>query len=142
MQTLIQDLRDSPQLFLEILLQDTRHAVRRLWKARAFTITTILTLALGIGATTSIFTLVHAVLLKSLPVSKPEDLYRLGKEAHCCVLGGYTQNKEFSIVSYELYQHFRDNTKGFAELAAFRAGGGWPFGVRRASDADGTALFG
>jgi hypothetical protein len=141
MQALIQDLRYSPRVFFEILLQDTRYAVRRLWQARAFTITTILTLALGIGATTSIFTLVHAVLLKSLPVSKPEDLYRLGKEAHCCVLSGYTQNKEFSIVSYELYQHFRDNTKGFAELAAFRAGGGWPFGVRRASDAESAQRY-
>src|SRR3984885_766924 len=60
------DQRGLP--FMETLIQDTRHAFRRLRKAPAFTITTILTLALGIGATTSIFTLVHAVLLKSLPV--------------------------------------------------------------------------
>jgi macrolide transport system ATP-binding/permease protein len=62
--------------FLETLAQDTRHALRRLRKALAFTITTVLTLALGIGATTSIFTLVHAVLLKSLPVANPNELYR------------------------------------------------------------------
>ncbi|HUE24089.1 MAG TPA: permease prefix domain 1-containing protein [Bryobacteraceae bacterium] len=55
--------------FLETLLQDTRHALSRLRKAPAFTITTVLSLALGIGATTSIFTLIHAVLLKSLPVA-------------------------------------------------------------------------
>jgi len=65
--------------FVETLLWDTRHALRRLRLAPAFTIATVLTLALGIGATTSIFTLVHAVLLKSLPVASPGELYRLGK---------------------------------------------------------------
>ena len=48
-------------------------------KGTRFTVTTVLTLALGIGATTSIFTLVYAVLLKSLAVANPEQLYRLGK---------------------------------------------------------------
>ena len=114
------DQRGLP--FMETLMQDTRHALRRLRKAPAFTITTVLTLALGIGATTSIFTLVHAVLLKSLPVANPGELYRLGKEARCCYWGGYSQEKEFSLVSYDLYKHFRDSTKGFAELAAFQAG--------------------
>jgi len=123
------DQRGFP--FLESLIQDTRHALRRLRMAPAFTITTVLTLALGIGATTSIFTLVHAVLLKSLPVANPGELYRLGKEARCCYLGGYSQEKEFSLVSYDLYKHFRDNTKGFAELAAFSAVQ-LQFGIRRA----------
>jgi predicted permease len=122
--------------FMETLLQDSRHAVRRLRNAPAFTVTTILTLALGIGATTSIFTLVHAVLMKSLAVSNPNDLYRLGKETHCCVWGGYGQSREFSLVSYELYKHFRDNTKGFEELAAFQAGGSSLFGVRRAGSTE------
>src|SRR6185369_6091607 len=90
-----------------------------------------LTLALGIGATTAIFTLVHAVLLKSLPVSNPDQLYRLGNNPRCCMEGGYNQGQEFSIVSYELYKHFRDNTKGFEELAAFQAGQA-RLGVRRA----------
>jgi predicted permease len=99
--------------FFEILLQDTRHAMRRLRNEPLFTLTTALTLALGIGATTSIFTLVHAVLLKPLAVSNPSQLYRLGRETHCCDYGGYQQYKEFSIVSYDLYKYFRDNTKGF-----------------------------
>lgn len=115
---------------LETLTQDTRQALQRLRKAPAFTITTVLTLALGIGATTSIFTLVHAVLLKSLPVAKPGELYRLGKEARCCYYGGYSQDKEFSLVSYDLYKYLRDNTEGFAELAAFPAVEPL-FGVRR-----------
>ncbi len=75
-------------VWLEHLWQNARHALRRLRKAPAFTITATLTLALGIGATTSIFTLAHAVLLKSLPVSNPSQLYRLGNEPHCCVWGG------------------------------------------------------
>lgn len=113
--------RDQRRLLIvDTMLRDTRYALRCLRKAPAFTATTILTLALGIGATTSIFTLVHAVLLKSLPVANPSDLYRLGREVHCCVWGGYSQGSEFSIVSYDLYKYFRDNTKGFAELAAFK----------------------
>jgi predicted permease len=129
-----EDYRDQRGLpFVETLWQDTRHALRRLRRAPVFTVTTVATLALGIGATTSIFTLVHAVLLKSLSVSRPDELYRLGKETHCCVWGGYNQDKEFSLVSYDLYRHFRDNTEGFAELAAFQAGGSL-FGVRRAGD--------
>ena len=105
--------------FVETLLSDTRHALRRLRMAPAFTSATVLTLALGIGATTSIFTLVHAVLLKSLPVANPGELYRLGKESRCCYQGGYSQEKEFSLVSYDLYKYLRNNTKGFSELAAF-----------------------
>jgi predicted permease len=121
--------------FLETLVQDTRHTLRRLRKAPVFTITTVLTLALGIGATTSIFTLVHAVILRSLAVAKPDELYRLGKESRCCWWGGYSQENEFSLVSYPLYEHFRDNTKGFAELAAFAAS--WDlFGVRRAGSSE------
>jgi predicted permease len=133
------DQRGLP--FIETLRQDTRHALLRLRNAPAFAITTVLTLALGIGATTSIFTLVDAVLLKTLSVANPGDLYRLGKEIHCCVWGGYSQDREFSIVSYELYKHFRDNTQGFAELAAFQAGGGSAFGVRRLSDVEAAQSY-
>ena len=115
---------------LERLIQDTRYALRRLRMAPAFTISTVLTLALGIGATASIFTLVHAVLLGSLPVSKPEQLYRLGQKSRCCYFGGYAQENEFSLVSYEMYQRFRDKMHGFEELAAFSAVQ-YGFSVRR-----------
>ena len=125
---------------METLLQDTRHTLRRLRKSPAFTVTVVLTLALGIGATTSIFTLVHAVLLKSLAVANPAELYRLGKEARCCYFGGYSQQKEFSIFSYDLYKYFRDSTQGFAELAAFQAGGSL-FGVRRSSRAEAAQSY-
>jgi len=116
---------------VDALVQETGHALRRLRLAPAFTIAAVLTLALGIGATTAIFTLVHAVLLKSLPVSKPDELYRLGLTSRCCYYGGYSQDREFSLVSYELYTHLRDHTPGFTDLAAFSAGEA-SFGVRRA----------
>jgi predicted permease len=116
---------------VESLIRDVRYAWRRLRMAPAFTIATVLTLALGIGATTSIFTLAHAVLLKSLPVANPDELYRLGIESRCCFYGGaFSQDNEFSIVPYELYGHLRDNTNGFVELAAFSARE-FLFGVRR-----------
>jgi MacB-like periplasmic core domain len=126
--------------FLETLIQDTRHALRRLRMAPAFTIATVLTLALGIGATTSIFTLVHAVILKSLPVANPGELYRLGRETHCCYVGGYSQDKEFSLVSYELYEYLRDNTKGFSELAAFPSVEHL-FGVRRSGSSEAAQSY-
>lgn len=136
MEAIREEYRDQSGLpALETLLQDTRHAARRLRKAPAFTISVVLTLALGIGATTSIFTLVDAVLLKSLPVAKPEQLYRLGKQAECCYLGGYSQDAEFSLVSYDLYKYLRDHTPGFSQLAAFPASEPL-FGVRRTGAAE------
>lgn len=56
-------------------------------------------------------------------------------QARCCYWGGYSQDKEFSLVSYELYQHLRDNTRGLTELAAFSAAQP-QFGVRRAGRAE------
>ena len=132
------DQRGLP--FAETLIRDSRLALRRLRMAPAFTVATMLTLGLGIGATTSIFTLAHAVLLKSLPVAKPDELYRVGKEAHCCYLAGYSQDKEFSLVSYDLYKYLRDNTQGFAELAAFPAVD-LLFGVRRSGNSEAAQTY-
>ena len=85
------DQRGLP--FMETLIQDTRHAARRLRMAPAFSITTVLTLALGIGATTSIFTLVHAVLLKSLPVAKPGELTVWEKRHVAAIWAGTVRTK-------------------------------------------------
>jgi len=124
-------------LWLDHLAQDTRYALRRLRKTPAFTLTAVFTLALGIGATTTIFTLVNAVMLKSLPVTKPEQLYRVGNTFDCCVTGGYVEQGDFSLVSHELYQHLRDNAPGFEELAAFSADV-QPLGARQAGSARGA----
>ncbi len=125
---------------VETLIRDLRYSLRRLRMTPVFTITTVLTLALGIGATTAIFTLAHAVLMKSLAVSRPDELYRLGKEARCCYWGGYSQDKEFSLVSYDLYKYLRDNTAGFAELAAFQASQ-MLFGIRRAGSSEAAQSY-
>jgi predicted permease len=110
------------------LREDIRYALRQFAHAPGFTATAVLTLALGIGATTAIFTLVHAVLLKSLPVAKPSELYRVGDVENCCVNGGLQDN--WSLFSYDKYKTFRDGTPGFLELAAFQAGRSL-IGVRR-----------
>jgi putative ABC transport system permease protein len=107
---------------------DLRYAMRQFVHAPGYTATAVLTLALGIGATTAIFTLVHAVLLKSLPVARPEELYRVGNNENCCVNGGLQD--DWSLFSYDKYKTFRDGTTGFLELAAFQAGRGLA-GVRR-----------
>jgi predicted permease len=100
--------------------EDVRYALRQFRKSPGFTTTAVLTLALGIGATTSIFTLVHAVLLKSLPVANPGQLVRVGNEENCCINGGLQDN--WSLFSYEQYKQFKANTPGFEELAAMQAG--------------------
>lgn len=102
------------------IIDDVRYALRQFAHAPGFTGTVVLTLALGIGATTAIFTLVHAVLLRSLPVTKPSELYRVGDIEKCCVNGG--MQEDWSIFSYEKYKALRDGTSGFTELAAFQAG--------------------
>ena len=67
------------------LFRDIRYALRQLRKTPGFTFVCVLTFALGIGANTAIFTLVDAVMLKSLPVAKPKELFRLGNAFDCCV---------------------------------------------------------
>src|SRR6187402_555006 len=105
-------------------MQEIRAAMRRLLKSPAFSITVIPTMALGIGANTAIFTLVHSVLLKSLPVADPKTLYRVGDLDDCCVNGGFiNDNGDFDIFSYDLYKHFQETTPEFEELAAMQSGG-------------------
>ncbi len=115
------------------MLADLRDALRQLRKAPGFAATVVITLALGIGATTAIFTLVHQVILKSLPVTKPDELWRIGDKIRCCNWGGYTQGNDgdFSLFSWEAYKHFREHTPEFTDLAALQAGNS-PLGVRRA----------
>jgi len=114
------------------MLTDLRDALRQLRKAPGFTATALITLALGIGATTAIFTLVHQVMLKSLPVTKPDQLWRIGDKVRCCNWGGYTQSDDgdFALFSWEAYRNFRAHTPEFVDLAALQAGNA-SLGVRR-----------
>ncbi len=123
-------------MWLESILLDVRYALRQLRKSPGFTIPSVLTLALGIGATTAIFTLVQQVMLQSLPVTRPDQLWLIGDEPHCCAWGGYSQDSNdeagnWSLFSWEAYKLFRANTPGFQDLAALQAGN-MPLGMRRA----------
>jgi predicted permease len=105
------------------LLQDLHYALRQLRKAPGFALTAVLTLALGIGANTAIFTLVQGILLRSLPVTDPARLYRIGDTDNCCVNGGFvSDNGDFDIFSYDLYLHLKNSAPEFEELAAVQAG--------------------
>jgi len=104
-------------------MHDLIFALRRLRKSPGFVATVILTISLGIGANTAIFTLVHAVLLQSLPVVNPASLYRVGDLDDCCVNGGFmNDNGDFSLFSYDLYRHFQNTSPEFEQLTAFQAG--------------------
>src|SRR6266568_1835126 len=120
---------------MSTLIEDLRYAFRRLRQSPGFAAVCVITLALGIGANTAIFTLVNAVMLKSLPVASPKQLYRLGNDNNCCVLGGFQDN--WAIYSYSLYEQFRDHTPEFSEMAAFQ--GGLPSLSVRRSGAAGPA---
>jgi predicted permease len=100
---------------------ELRYALRQFWVARVFTATAVLTLALGIGGTTAIFTLIHAVMLRSLPVSDPSRLYRIGDGDNCCVQGG--PQDRWGLFSYPLFERLKAATPEFESLTAFQAGG-------------------
>ena len=106
-----------------------RYALRQFRMSPVFTAAAVLTLALGIGGTTAIFTLVHAVMLRSLPVTDPGRLYRIGEGDDCCVEGG--PQDDWGLFSYPLYERLKANAPEFEEVAAFQGGRG-QLSVRRA----------
>ena len=113
-------------------IQDVHFALRQLRKTPAFTITVLLTLALGIGANAAIFTLVHTVLLQNLPVVDPSTLVRLGNDNQCCVNGGARGDDHYTLFATETYKYLRKNIPEFEELTAMQAGFGYrPVTVRR-----------
>jgi macrolide transport system ATP-binding/permease protein len=115
--------------------QDVRYTLRQLRKSPGFTVTVVITLALGIGANTAIFTLVHGILLRSLPVTDPSLLYRIGDTDDCCVEGGFQgDDGDFSLFSYDLYQHLQKSAPEYEQLAAVQAGL-WQWSFRRGNEA-------
>src|SRR5690242_4947969 len=103
-------------------LAHVRYSLRQFRLAPGFTATAVLTLALGIGGTTAIFTLIDAVMLRSLPVTDPSTLYRVGEGDDCCVEGG-PQDK-WGFYPYPLFQRLKAAAPEFAEVTAFQAGMG------------------
>ncbi len=98
-----------------------RYAIRQFRLSPVFTAAAILTLSLGIGGTTAIFTLIHAVMLRSLPVTDPESLYRIGDGDNCCVQGG--PQDRWGMFSFPLFERLKAEAPEFEQLTAFQAGG-------------------
>ena len=98
-----------------------RYILRQFRMSPVFTAAATLTLALGIGGTTAIFTMIHAVMVRSLPVSDPALLYRIGDGDDCCVEGG--PQDRWGMFSYPLFERLKAAAPEFEEVAAFQAGG-------------------
>ena len=99
---------------MNALLQDLRYAIRVMLKSPGFTAVAIISLALGIGANTSIFSVVNALLLKPLPYKNPEQLAQVFREYE--QTGKGVERSE--IWSYPKFSALRDNNDSFAQIAA------------------------
>src|SRR5215469_8409136 len=101
--------------FVEGLAQDLRYGLRMLGKSPGFACVAVLTLALGIGANTAIFSVVDAMLLRPLPFPEPTRLVRLWE---CHASRGYFRN----VVNPLNFLDWRGNTKSFEGMAALSGG--------------------
>jgi predicted permease len=125
-----QSHEQRPSFSLETLIQDVRYALRQLRKSRGFTVTAVLTLALGIGANAAIFTLVNAILLKNLHVVDPSTLIRIGNNTECCVNYGTAEDSgagddgSYALFATDTWQQLQKNAPEFEELAAMQSGFG------------------
>jgi predicted permease len=123
---------------METLLKDLKYGFRGLLKRKGFAAIAVVTLALGIGANTAIFTLVNAVMLKSLPVTDPEQLVLFsGMTGEGTSIEDTPRTGEWSRYSYASYVYLRDHNQSFQDIAALRSGIS-RLSVRRA-DAQGAA---
>ena len=110
---------------LDSLWKDIRFSWRGLLKRPAFTLVALVILALGIGANTAIFTLINAVVLKPLPVTKPEELVLfndLPNEGTSTLDDGDIPSGRTERFSYASYRYFREHDPSFQDLSAFRSG--------------------
>jgi predicted permease len=122
---------------VESLGQDVRFGVRQLLKSPGFSLVAILSLALGIGANTAIFTLINDLLLKSLPVHAPDQLVSFGKGSGGGRLGS-VQPGAVDMFTYDFYKRIERDHEPFEGVAAFSS---FPtmMSVRRGAGASGAA---
>src|SRR6185295_6375096 len=97
-----------------------RYALRQFRLSPVFTAAAVLTLSVGIGGTTAIFTLMNAVMLRSLPVTDPASLYRIGDGNDCCVEGG--PQGRWGMYSFALFERLKAEAPEFDQVTAFQAG--------------------
>jgi hypothetical protein len=98
------------------MLNDIRYGLRQLWKHPAFTIIAVLTLALGIGANTAIFSVVNAVLLKPLPFPAPEELVAIGSVD----LSETVSPPRLYSLGFPDFADFREQNRSFSSMAVYR----------------------
>jgi predicted permease len=99
------------------MFQDLRYGARMLLKHKMFSLVAVLSLALGIGANTAIFSLLDAVLLKSLPVREPGKLVLFGDGVNVGMLGDFP-DRSWDIFSYPFYREVRQHNEVFSDVAA------------------------
>ena len=103
---------------MENLIKDIRYGIRGLLKRKGFAAIAVLTLALGIGANTAIFTLVNAVMLKSLPVDKPEELVLFSDATgEGTSVEDTPRTGKWTLFSYASYEYFRNHNQSFVDIA-------------------------
>ncbi len=100
---------------LETFVRDVRYGARTLSRSPGFLLTAVLVMALGIGATTSLFTVVRAVLLKPLPFGDPSKLVMVYEHFRAA-----TEGNGFNVVSAADFRDWRQQTHGFEDMAAWR----------------------
>src|SRR6058998_2335280 len=116
---------------MNLLIASIRYTARQFWVSRVFTATAVLTLALGIGGTTAIFTLIDAAMLRPLPVSDPARMYRVGDGDDTIAQG---RHGRWGFFSFPLYERLKAGTPEFENITAFGLGN--QLSVRRQGTAD------
>jgi hypothetical protein len=122
---------------MNLLIASIRHAARQFRVSRVFTAVAVLTLALGIGGMTAIFTLIDAVMLRSLPVTDPARLYRIGDRDEGRAGGG--PQDRWGFFPFPLYERLKAGAPEFEDITAFDWGGTL-LTVRRQGAADAKPL--